>query len=214
MSSGTPKSGGLPSSTNVTGSGGHCDRSFTSASARAMAAAAARRRSTGVNLLSSAAKRSPYNAGGRTTPLNRSLQTSQIVESGTGQYNVKSYGSSLPALVLEALTFADRNADLSTVLSSSGWAWFVAGRRLLMWRYRSEGSLRIANHQFRELTLPPSDLAHRAQLVTVFSQTEGQVPSCIAVSPEGFVRYWPNITHEGSYYEISTDLQVRQYFYA
>lgn len=38
--------------------------------------------------------------------MNRSLQTSQLVE-GSGQYGVESYGASLPALVMEALTFAD-----------------------------------------------------------------------------------------------------------
>lgn len=42
----------------------------------------------------------------RSTPVNRSLQTSQLVE-GSGQYGVESYGASLPALVMEALTFAD-----------------------------------------------------------------------------------------------------------
>ena len=35
-----------------------------------------------------------------------------------------------------------------------------------------------------------------------------QVPSCVAASPEGFVRYWPSIAHEGSYFEVSTELQV------
>lgn len=34
------------------------------------------------------------------------------------------------------------------------------------------------------------------------------MPSCIAASPEGFVRYWPSIAHEGSYFEVSTELQV------
>ena len=43
----------------------------------------------------------------RTTPLNRSLQTSQLLE-GSGQYSLESYGASLPTLVHEALTFADR----------------------------------------------------------------------------------------------------------
>lgn len=64
---------------------------------------------------------------------------------------------------------------MSAVLSPSGWAWLVCGRRLLVWRYRQDDSRRLVNHQFRELTLPPSDLAHRAQLVVVFSTNEGQV---------------------------------------
>ncbi|CAL4189009.1 unnamed protein product, partial [Meganyctiphanes norvegica] len=146
----------------------------------------------------------------RSTPMNRSHQTSQLME-GSGQYTLESYGSSLPALIMEALTFADRNIEMSAVLSPSGWAWLVCGRRLLVWRYRQQAdNQRMVNHQFRELTLPPSDLAHRAQLVVVYAPTDGQVPACIAVSPEGFVRYWPSIAHEGSYHEISTELQGQE----
>ena len=42
----------------------------------------------------------------------------------------------------------------------------------------------------RELTLPPSDLAHAARLVNVFSpastsESASHTPSCIAISPEG-----------------------------
>nr|XP_045599010.1 nuclear pore complex protein Nup133-like [Procambarus clarkii]XP_045599011.1 nuclear pore complex protein Nup133-like [Procambarus clarkii] len=179
--------------------------SYSSASARAAAAAAARRRSAGVF---SAAKRSPYTPG-RSTSMNRSLQTSQLLE-GSGQYSLESYGASLPALVMEALTFAERNIEISAVLSHEGWAWLVCGRRLLVWRYRLDETRRLVNHQFRELTLPPSDLAHRAQLVVVYAANEGQVPSCIAASPEGFVRFWPSIAHEGSYNEVSTELQGQE----
>ncbi|XP_063850979.1 nuclear pore complex protein Nup133-like isoform X1 [Scylla paramamosain] len=178
--------------------------SYSSASARV---AAARRRS---GLLTSGARQSPFGTPGRSTPLNRSLHTSQLLEAA-GQYTMEFYGSSLPTLVKEALTFADRNVEMSAVLSEEGWAWLVCGRRLLVWKYRQEESRsRLVNHQFRELTLPPSDLAHRAQLVVVYTPAEGQVPSCIAASPEGFVRYWGTITHEASYCEVSTELQGQE----
>lgn len=180
--------------------------SYSSASARAAAAAAVRRRSAGV--FSTGARRSPFGTPGRSS-LNRSLQTSQLLE-GSGQYSLESYGASLPALVMEALTFADRNVEMSAVLSQCGWAWLVCGRRLLVWRYKLDDTRRLVNHQFRELTLPPSDLAHRAQLVVVYSASKEQVPSCIAASPEGFVRYWPSIAHEGSYFEVSTELQGQE----
>ena len=58
---------------------------------------------------------------------------------------------------------------MSAVLSPCGWAWLVCSRRLLVWCYRN------VKYQFRELTLPPSDLAHRAQLVVVYAASEGQV---------------------------------------
>jgi len=60
--------------------------------------------------------------------------------------------------------------------------------------------------QCRELALPPSDLAHRSALCAVYSQSEGQTPCCLAVSPEGVVRYWPSIAHEGSSTETSAEL--------
>ncbi|MPC16889.1 hypothetical protein E2C01_009727 [Portunus trituberculatus] len=75
--------------------------SYSSASARV---AAARRRS---GLFTSGARQSPFATPGRSTPLNRSLQTSQLLESA-GQYTMEFYGSSLPTLVKEALTFADQ----------------------------------------------------------------------------------------------------------
>lgn len=37
-----------------------------------------------------------------------------------------------------------------------------------------------------------------------------QVPSCIAASPEGLVRYWPSIAHEGSSVEVNADLQGQE----
>lgn len=36
------------------------------------------------------------------------------------------------------------------------------------------------------------------------------MPSCIAVSPEGMIRYWPSITHESSYVETNADLQGQE----
>lgn len=60
----------------------------------------------------------------------------------------------------------------------------------------------------KELTLPPSDLAHNADRVCVIPNvTDKQSASCIAVSPEGVVRYWPNIAYEGSSTEISAELR-------
>ena len=60
----------------------------------------------------------------------------------------------------------------------------------------------------KELTLPPSDLAHSAARVCVLpSSGDSQSAACIAVSPEGVVRYWPNIAYEASSSEISAELK-------
>lgn len=36
-----------------------------------------------------------------------------------------------------------------------------------------------------------------------------QIVSCIAVSPEGLIRYWPNISNEGISIESNANLQVK-----
>lgn len=129
-------------------------------------------------------------------------QAMQII--ARSSYNVaKNYGSTLPVLVTEALTFSERNADVSVGCSASEFAWAVCGRRLLVWQFRESRSgspqrRRGLASQCRELTLPHCDIGHRASLVTVF-QSEGQpMASCLAVSPTGDVRYWPSIAHDGS----------------
>ena len=71
----------------------------------------------------------------------------------------------------------------------------------------------VCNQQFqgiqcKELTLPPSDLAHSAARVCVLAASgDGQPTACVAVSPEGVVRYWPNIAYEASTSEISAELK-------
>ena len=80
-------------------------------------------------------------------------------------------------------------SDVSVSLSPNGWAWLVHGRRLVVWRYAKSSTHKPFSANCRELTLPPSDLAHNAKLVNVFATNQNQTPSCIAVSPEGIVRY-------------------------
>lgn len=110
--------------------------------------------------------------------------------------------------------------ECSVTLSKDGWAWFVCGRQLVIWKYPkstvatgsttpSRKSLSVSPKSY-ELTLPPSDLAHKSDLVAVFSSDPDNVPSCIAVSPEGTVRYWDSIAHENFFVEINADLQVIQ----
>ena len=101
-------------------------------------------------------------------------------------------------------------SEISVRLSANGWAWLVHGRRLVVWRFNRLDNSKHFNANCRELTLPPSDLAHNAKLVNVYAANENQTPSCIAVSPEGLIRYWPSIAHAGSSYEINSDLQGQE----
>ncbi|CAC5366028.1 NUP133 [Mytilus coruscus] len=136
---------------------------------------------------------------------NRSLQTSQLLEETAG-HKVATYGLPLPVLITEVLTTSDRNTEISVSINSSGWAWLVGGRKLFIWRYKQ---VQHARSVFcKELTLPPSDLAHNSDRVCVIpNNSDHQSASCIAVSPEGIVRYWPNIANEGSSVEISAELR-------
>ncbi|CAG9859414.1 unnamed protein product [Phyllotreta striolata] len=146
----------------------------------------------------------------------KSTQSVQIVLKSTNNY-VERFGQSLPVLITEALTFAERNVVISARIADCGYAWVVCGRRLLIWQYKQilnipgtpQKKHANLNHCF-ELQLPQSDLAHRAELVSVFIATGSNIPSCIAVSPEGVLRYWPAIVHEGVTVEQSIDLQGQE----
>ncbi|KAI8425459.1 hypothetical protein MSG28_007204 [Choristoneura fumiferana] len=100
---------------------------------------------------------------------------------------LETFGHPLPVLVTEALTFA--SGEVTVRLSPNGYCWLVCGRRLLCWARDGGGAA-------RELTLPQTDLQHRAELVEVFYEDGAQMPSCIGVSPEGVVRYWPSVGQE------------------
>jgi len=98
---------------------------------------------------------------------------------------------------------------VTVCVSPNGWSWLVHGRRLLVWRHKQVTGARSVG-SCRELPLPPTDVAHSAKLVNVFSaqQREQQhpsaasTPSCVAVSPEGIIRFWPSIAHESSWSEL------------
>jgi len=157
------------------------------------------RRGPGTPLLASRLK------AGLSTPVSRS----QVLET-TGSHVAAVWGSSLPVTVTEVLTLSsDCAGEVTVSLGRNGWAWLVSGRRLVIWRYRAGGG----RAQCRELSLPPSDLAHRAELCLVYSQGEGgHTPCCLAVSPEGVVRYWPSIAQEGTSTEISAELGGQECF--
>ncbi|XP_076243006.1 nuclear pore complex protein Nup133 [Calliopsis andreniformis] len=139
----------------------------------------------------------------------RSNQSVQII-CKTQNHVVESFGSSLPVLVTEALTYVDKNTAASVNISADGWAWLVCGRRLLIWQCKTTihdpKQKRIFKSQCRELLLPQSDLAHKADCIAVWLPPGHQVPSCMAVSPEGIVRFWTSIAHEGSSVETSAEL--------
>nr|XP_018899604.1 PREDICTED: nuclear pore complex protein Nup133 [Bemisia tabaci] len=121
---------------------------------------------------------------------------------------VEQFTGHIPVLILEALISSERSTLPSVNISSNeGWAWFVVGRRLFVWQ--TIGSF-AKSLQCWELTLPPSDLAHGAALVSVFMKKGNSMPSCLAVSPEGTCRFWPSIVNDSISVEANADLQGQE----
>lgn len=70
------------------------------------------------------------------------------------------------------------SGDVSVRMSPCGWCWVVAGRRVLAWP-REAASSPAAPTAARELTLPQTDLAHKADLVMLFYEEGAQVKNSI-----------------------------------
>ncbi|XP_040072439.2 nuclear pore complex protein Nup133 isoform X2 [Ixodes scapularis] len=147
--------------------------------------------------------RSPRTPGflSQSQHLDSSLHRSEILEE-TADHVVEIFGADLPVLVGEAIVKAEPGTDINARISSSGWAWLVCGRKLFVWQYEQDAR----NRRCRMLMLPPSDLAHRADLACILLR-DGLAPAALAVSPAGILRYWPNIAHEGSSTDALADLQ-------
>ncbi|KAL1492848.1 hypothetical protein ABEB36_011029 [Hypothenemus hampei] len=115
---------------------------------------------------------------------------------------VERFGLSVPVLIEEAFSFSERNSVITGKVCPNGYAWVVCGRKLFIWQYQNmqvgSPSKQPKHPTCYELKLPQSDLAHRSELVNIFSNKLSVHPSCVVVSPEGMVRYWPDITHHNN----------------
>lgn len=100
--------------------------------------------------------------------------------------------------------------SISVTLAEYGWAWLVCSRRLFVWKYIQSNKSKIESF---ELQLPASDLLHKADLISLMppQSSTTSTPGVIAVSPEGIIRYWPNVAHSGHSIEtVVTDLQGQE----
>ncbi|XP_060515783.1 nuclear pore complex protein Nup133 [Cylas formicarius] len=120
---------------------------------------------------------------------------------------VQRFGLPVPVRVEEAFAFSERNSVITARLEGS-YAWVVCSRKLYIWQFShnvnrsNPSSKQKLFPRCYELQLPQSDLAHRAELVTIFENKDSFC--CIAVSPEGMIRYWPDISQE----HVSVDQHV------
>ncbi|XP_027034885.2 nuclear pore complex protein Nup133 [Tachysurus fulvidraco] len=151
---------------------------------------------------------SPHRASltpSRATPTR--VQSCATVDSD--HFDVQTFGSSLPVKVMEALTMAEADDQISVKLEESGWAWMVCGERLIVWKICQTAVAKLS--VCKDLQLSPSDYAYSAELISISSSSPLESASmqsvCVlAVSPDGSARFWPSLAHEGTYTETHADL--------
>ncbi|KAK7161188.1 hypothetical protein R3I94_004004 [Phoxinus phoxinus] len=141
----------------------------------------------------------------RSTPTR--VQSHAVVDSCN--FDVQTFGSSLPVKVMEALTMADVDDQISVKVEASGWAWMVCGEHLVVWKVSQTSVAKLS--VCKDLQLPSSEFAYSADLISINSSgpldhATVQSISALAVSPDGSARFWPSLAHEGTYTEISLDL--------
>ncbi|XP_060755074.1 nuclear pore complex protein Nup133 [Neoarius graeffei] len=142
---------------------------------------------------------------GRATPTR--VQSCATVDSD--HFDVQTFGSSLPVKVMEALTTAEAGEQISVKVEESGWAWMVCGERVIIWKICQTAVAKLS--VCKDLQLSPSDYAYSAELISISSSSPLESASvqsvCVlAVSPDGLARFWPSLSHEGTYTETHADL--------
>ncbi|TNN60479.1 Nuclear pore complex protein Nup133 [Liparis tanakae] len=93
-------------------------------------------RTTGRRSVSGAATSLLFSSPRRTGLSARSTPTRAQSHSAADSinYDVQTFGSSLPVKVMEALTMADVDDHISVKVNESGWAWMVCGEQLIIWK--------------------------------------------------------------------------------
>uniref|UniRef100_A0A8C1NI68 Nuclear pore complex protein Nup133 n=1 Tax=Cyprinus carpio TaxID=7962 RepID=A0A8C1NI68_CYPCA len=123
-------------------------------------------------------------------------------------FDIQTFGSSLPVKVMEALTMADVDDQISVKVEASGWAWMVCGEQLIIWKVSQTSVAKLS--VCKDLQLPSSEFAYSADLISITSSrpldsAPIQSVSALAVSPDGSARFWPSLAHDGTYTETSLD---------
>ncbi|KAI4880083.1 hypothetical protein NFI96_025378 [Prochilodus magdalenae] len=124
-------------------------------------------------------------------------------------FDVQTFGSSLPVKVMEALTMAEADDQISVKVEESGWAWMVCGERLIIWKISQTPVAKLS--VCKDLQLAPSEYTYSADLISISASAPLDTASVqsvyvLAVSPDGLARFWPSLAHEGTYTEMPADL--------
>nr|XP_004659740.2 nuclear pore complex protein Nup133 [Jaculus jaculus] len=125
-------------------------------------------------------------------------------------YDVRMFGSSLPVKIMEALTLAEVDDQLSVHIDEGGWVCLVCKEKLLIWKITLSPVTKLS--VCKELQLPPTDLHWSADLVALsYPAASGETQSIQAVAVmvatrEGSIRYWPSLAREDTFSEVCVDL--------
>ncbi|XP_073982271.1 nuclear pore complex protein Nup133 isoform X2 [Rhodnius prolixus] len=125
----------------------------------------------------------------------------------TQQHLVEQFGPQMPVQVAESLASNQGRKRSSVKVSGEyGWGWYVCGRKLLVWHVVPTKETIAPTVISRELLLPSSDLAHTANHVVIFVQPGQKTASCVAISPEGLVRYWQEVGQHSPWVDVNAHL--------
>jgi len=98
-----------------------------------------------------------------------------------------------PGLINEILSLPSENPDRAPVLAASitadGFAYLICNKILYIWSYTQKEKGRPP-HAYK-LNLPGTGLPYSLDSIQLFHRDASNLPSVLAVSPEGIVRYWP-----------------------
>ncbi|XP_068451700.1 nuclear pore complex protein Nup133 [Clinocottus analis] len=168
-------------------------------------------RTTGRKSVSGAATSLLFSSPRRTGLSARSTPTRVQSHSAADSinYDVQTFGSSLPVKVMEALTMADVDDQISVKVNESGWAWMVCGEKLIIWKICQTAVAKLS--VCKELQLPSSEYNYTADLVAVSSAAPLETApvqsiSVLAVAAEGAARLWSSLAQEGNYTDTDVDL--------
>ncbi|XP_069340848.1 nuclear pore complex protein Nup133 [Eulemur rufifrons] len=156
-------------------------------------------------LFSPVGRRSSLSSRGTPT---RMFPYHSITESAN--YDVKTFGSSLPVKIMEALTLAEVDDQLTVYIDEGGWACLLCKEKLIIWKIALSPITKLS--VCKELQLPPSDFHWSADLVALsYSSASADAHSTQAVAVmvatrEGSIRYWPSLASEDTYTETFVDL--------
>lgn len=80
---------------------------------------------------------------------------------------------------------------LACSLTTDGFAYLLCNKVLYVWSYLTSEK-GINPHAYR-LNLPTTGLNYSLNSIVVMNKDGNPLPSVLAVSPEGLLRYWPSL---------------------